>query len=159
MADSESKLLTDVSTSVSVRASSVLQKNSKLYGPRNALDLVNTTTCWNSEGDPSGSPVCFFIVDFGRPVEPAQLKIQFQAGFVGEEMDIFVSKDSGSGNNSWTLLEDQVEVEDDHELQEFALDCATSDPIKAIKLEFKEFTDFYGRVTIYQLQVWGKEVC
>lgn len=141
------------SNSILARASSVLQKNSKWYGPMNALDLENTTTCWNSEGCPSGKQSSQYTLDFGRLVEPVELRIQFQAGFIGEELKIFWLDGS-----SWKPLGEE-DVEDDHDLQTFSLIEAKSGiQTRAIKLSFDNCTDFYSRVTIYQLQVWGYEV-
>lgn len=131
----------------------MLQKNSKLYGPMHALDLANATTCWNSEGSSSGKQSSHFILDFGRLVEPAELRIQFQAGFVGEEMKVYWLDGS-----SWKLLLEE-EVDDDHNLQTFSFSESTPGVhTTSIKLSFDECTDFYGRVTVYQLQVWGLEV-
>ena len=138
------------------RASSVLQKNHKLHGPKNVFDYENGTNCWNSEGDPSGKVDCHFIVEFGRLVIPTEVRIQFQAGFSSEEVYVYRL---GANSSSFELVE-ELEAEDEHEMQVFPL--PVSDEAKAgssaLKLEFKEFTDFYGRVTIYQLQVWGYEV-
>ena len=147
------------------RASSVLQRNLKVYGPKHALDYDNPSTCWNSDGTLAGegggnsnnkSPkTTSFIIDFGRVVQPHELRIQFQAGFAAEQIHVYqqgVGEDGG--NNEWqSILE--LEAEDDHELQTFPLESSST--CESLKLDFEEFTDFYGRVTIYQLQVWGYE--
>jgi hypothetical protein len=156
----------------SCRASSVLQRNSKLYGPKHALDCENASTCWNSDGSTPGTtlqPVSF-IVDFGRSVHPTDLKLQIQAGFCAEQLTVFVQQPHANNNNStnreeWTKLV-ELQVDDDHELQSFSLPTAPtsctsagtpSAYCNALKLIFDDFTDFYGRTTIYQLQVWGYE--
>ncbi len=142
-------------TCFSSRASSVLQKNSKLYGPMNALDLDVSTSCWNSDGSPNGKQSSHYILDFGRLVEPQELRIQFQAGFISEQLQLFWQDES-----SWKSLV-EVEVEDDHDLQTFSLlDVIkmTSVQTRALKLVFDDCTDFYGRVTVYQLQIWGCEI-
>jgi hypothetical protein len=140
-----------------IRASSVLQKNLKLYGPKNAFDYENTSNCWNSEGSSSGKKECFFIVDFGRMVIPTELRVQFQAGFLAEQVVVLKQKKNG---NEYEKME-EFEVEDEHDMQHFLLQDILIDESGAtssIKLVFDEFTDFYARVTIYQLQVWGKEL-
>lgn len=146
-------LLSQPSQGASARASSVLQRNSRLYGPMNALDLENSSTCWNSAGSPSGNDSSFFLLDFGRPVQPIELRVQFQAGFIAEQVNVF-----WKNGESWEEMTD-LEVEDDHDLQIHELLEGSNPPTtNAVKFVFDEYTDFYGRVTIYQLQVWGLEV-
>lgn len=166
----------------------MLQKNTKLYGPMNALDCSRELTCWNSEGSPEGKTTRnHFVVEFCHPVIPVELCIQFQAGFVAEEMTVFKRKerniiDSDNDNtdnndnvNEWIQMDEAFEVDDDHEMQSFSLPVAsvvvpkdvdgnggTKDVTKettttALKLVFDECTDFYGRITIYKLQVWGRK--
>jgi len=132
-----------------LRASSILQKNSKLYGPANALDTANDSSCWNSEGIEGSTQ--WFLVDFGRTVQPSSVRIQFQAGFVTESCRV----EGKLCDESWETL-DEVEWEDVHEMQKCALE--TTKPCTAVKLVLDDFTDFYGRVTIYKLEIWGKEM-
>ena len=137
------------------RASSVLQKNTKLYGPMNALDLDSSTSCWNSDGSPSGKRSSHYIIEFGRAVEPVELRIQFQAGFVAEKLQVLSQQQQDS---TWRPII-ELEVDDDHDLQVFTLDSSGSTVgTNALKLVFDECTDFYGRVTVYQLQIWGYEI-
>lgn len=118
----------------------------------NALDLENQTSCWNSDGSPIKQN-SHFIVDLGRLVVPTEVRIQFQAGFIGEELQVFWHDGS-----AWQSLV-ELEVYDDHDVQAFSLlDKETIIQTTALKLVFSECTDFYGRVTVYQLQVWGFEV-
>ena len=135
----------------------MLQNNTKVYGPAKALDCDNALTSWNSEGSPNGKKESFFIVDFsgagGRSVTAEELCVQFQAGFAAEEITVFVKK-ARDEPSKWTRVE-EIEADDDHELQSFPLSVA--DAITALKIVFDETTDFYGRVIVYQLQVWGKE--
>ena len=146
------------------RASSVLKNNTKVYGPAKALDCDSTLTSWNSEGNPKGKTESFFVVDFcgggknqNRTVKPAELGVQFQAGFAAEEVTVYVKKQGEScGEESRWLKVEEIEAEDDHEIQSFPL--SVEDATTALKIVFNETTDFYGRVIIYQLQVWGKEV-
>lgn len=92
------------------------------------------------------------MLNFGRLVEPVELKIQFQAGFVGEILNVY-----WFDGVSWKPLSEE-EVEDDHNLQSFFLtESCGRVKTKSLKFEFDECTDFYGRVIVYQLQVWGVE--
>lgn len=116
----------------------------------NAFDYENTSNCWNSEGSSTGKKESFFIIDFGRIVQPMELRIQFQAGFSAEQM--VVLKQNKDYKNYKVI--DEVEVDDDHDMQTFVLEGNDDEDrsTSALKLVFDEFTDFYGRVTIYQLQ-------
>ena len=105
-------------------------------------------------------------VDFGRSVVPTRVGIQFQAGFAAEEVTVMVFKSEegdATSSQAWEKIDD-FEVEDDHEMQFLDLvEDGNAEKIPesgttAIKLIFDECTDFYGRVTIYQLKVFGREV-
>jgi hypothetical protein len=158
-----------------------LQRNVKLYGPKHALDYENGSTCWNSDGTaaatansgarPATTTTTSFVVDFGRQVQPCELLLQFQAGFAAEQIQILLhSGRVGAGENGdpdgteslWNSIV-ELEAEDDHDLQVFPLQGddkgATTPPLtcQLLKLVFDECTDFYGRITVYQLQVWGYE--
>lgn len=58
--------------------------------------------------------------------------------------------------DQWLLIDDTVEFDDIHELQTHSLEV-TDFQTKAIKLHFDDTNDFYGRVTVYRLEVWGRE--
>lgn len=147
------------------RASSVLQNNTKVYGPAKALDCENALSSWNSEGSRNGKKESFLIVDFSgggkkpnRTVKPEELCVQFQAGFAAEEVTVYVQTlTAGTDKPRWLKVED-IEADDDHEMQSFPLPVTDATATTALKIVFDETTDFYGRVIVYQLQVWGKEV-
>lgn len=130
----------------------------KLYGPMNALDSDNALTCWNSEGSTKGKGSSFLIIDFGRVVQPVQVAIQFQAGFIAEDLAVSFM---GCNVDDWIPIV-EFEAEDDHEIQQFSLaDGDTTDSrttTRALKLFFDECTDFYGRIIVYKLQIWGREL-
>ena len=147
------------------RASSVLQNNTKLHGAAKALDCDDLLSSWNSEGSPNGKKESFLVVDFSgggkhpnRTVRASELGLQFQAGFAAEEITVYAKaqqQEGETGGARWRKAE-EIEAEDDHELQSFALPA--EEPTTALKIVFGETTDFYGRVIIYQIQVWGKEL-
>jgi len=161
--DDGSTLLSHPSTGTTAKASSVLQNNTKVYGPAKALDCENALTSWNSEGSPNGKKASFFIVDFSgggkhpnRKVKLEEVCVQFQAGFAAEEITLYIQTGTtGDNKPKWTKVE-EIEADDDHELQSFPLSIA--DGTTALKIVFDETMDFYGRVIVYQLQVWGKEL-
>uniref|UniRef100_A0A7S3LFT3 F5/8 type C domain-containing protein n=1 Tax=Amphora coffeiformis TaxID=265554 RepID=A0A7S3LFT3_9STRA len=156
------------------RASSILQRNAKVYGPTNALR--DDSSSWNSEGgddddDDDGSH--WFRIDFGRPVQPTRVGVQFQAGFCAQqgriECNIGTDDDDVDKNNNtkseWVSAIDNkdessamVEWDDVHELQMIPL-RRDIQPCTSLRLVLEDCTDFYGRVILYQVQVWGKERC
>jgi phosphotransferase system HPr-like phosphotransfer protein len=125
----------------------------------NALDLKNASSCWNSEGKKDDGPnqSCWIQLDFGRPVRPSQLSVQFQAGFSAETCTVQAKSDTTSTDCSSWLSIQNLELEDDHEVQIRPLQPLSDAPLTSLRLIFEDFTDFYGRVTIYRLEVWGVE--
>jgi hypothetical protein len=121
----------------------------------NALNCDNPSTSWNCEGSSSGKHESFFIVDFGRVVTPMELRLQFQAGFAAEEVAAHVQN---TETGAWETMID-LEMEDAHGVQNFdLLEGKQRVQTKALKFIFDECTDFFGRIIIYQLQIWGEEV-
>ena len=124
----------------------------------NALDLVNTSSCWNSEGSDDQSSQ-WIQLDFGRPVLPRQLRLQFQAGFSAESCAVQtkVASSEDTGGSRWTTME-TFELCDAHQLQVRRIhESRTDSACTSLRLVFDDFTDFYGRVTIYQLEILGEE--
>ena len=122
-------------------------------------------TCWNSD---QGSPQ-YVVIDFGRPVAPTALSIMFQGGFAGVDGAVEI----GLALDAMILLQALPDVADSNALQMFALqrggetDAGRSegpdhqrDDVKEgryMRISFPASTDFYGRVTVYQLDVYGYE--
>lgn len=120
------------------------------------MDITNSSSCWNSEGTAEGrGDGCWFIVDFRRAVQPDELRIQFQAGFCAETCAVYFK----NKRDEWILADNTIEFDDVHDVQTHSLQVKdlASTTTNAIKLEFDDATDFYGRVTIYRLEVWGRE--
>ena len=131
------------------RASSVLQKNVKVYGPKHVLDVNSPSTCWNSEAGESQ----WLEIDFGRKIQASRLDLQFQAGFGATICKISTRE---SSQEEPVGLDEWDDLEDEHEVQSFELSNQDA-PIQTLHLEFSELADFYGRLIIYRLEVWGKE--
>jgi hypothetical protein len=110
-------------------------------------------TCWNSD---QGSPQ-FVMLDFGKDVVVTDLKIMFQGGFSGADAIVQV----GSSLNALETLTSGLEIADCNELQTFPLQTvggsSSSAPYRGryVQVTFPSSTDFYGRVTIYQLEMNG----
>ena len=155
----------------------MLNRNGKQFGPMNALDLDSSSSCWNSEGTSGGGGTVlqpqWMQVEFaGRTVRPNAVCVQFQAGFSAESCRVeFLeaqTRDSAensnninnnnSNNHQWKLVgQAHVEWEDDHVLQRNVLSSAPN--CSAIRLIWNDnFADLYGRVIIYQVQVWGQQI-
>lgn len=148
-----------------------MQRNMKMYGPMNALNVDDGSSCWYSDGEEGATQS--LTINFGRSVTPKEIRIQFQAGFSAETCEIHYAcniNDSSAANAAcsagWELVE-EVETSDTHELQTFPLhpakDAATAMAngkiitTDAMKIVFHDFTDFYGRVTVYRLGVYGTD--
>ena len=62
---------------------------------------------------------------------------------------------------SSSLFIDEIELEDVHEMQECTLQMNNKDirieAVQGLKLVLQDFTDFYGRVILYRLEIWGSE--
>lgn len=105
-----------------------------------------------------GSPQFIQIV-FDVPVVPSQLSITFQGGFVGVKTSVLIKSPREDGGKSewrpWTT----VYPEDVNRAQLFDLTPQTSveSGIDGMKLVFEESSDFFGRITIYDLQTRGRK--
>lgn len=110
----------------------------------NVLDYENETSSWNSEGNHQDLSI---TIDFKRPVLPTEIRIQFQAGFAAETCTIFNDDDQEI---------DEIEPGDAHEVQTFLLEPSTNGT-RVLKLGFSDCTDFYDRLIVYRMEVWGRE--
>jgi len=127
-------------------ASTVLEKKIKLYGPQNALK-DSDSNCWNSDQGEQQ----FLAVKFGRTVSVQKLSVEFQAGFVSELLRVFGKEDDDA---QWKEI-DEFDVEDSLKLQSFEFEEVVK--CRELRFEFEDCRDFYGRITVYRLQVWGNE--
>lgn len=137
----------------------------------NALDVNNGSSSWNSEGNRAGDT--FLLVQFSRPVRrPTAVKFQFQAGFSARVCRVYAAKkgraDDQQQQQQLLQLVEELELEDVHELQECELEDKNNvlnnngesvdsgeSAVDGLKLVLGDFTDFYGRVILYRLEVWG----
>lgn len=91
----------------------------------------------------------------------------FQGGFVGKEVDVSVNEassttststsTSSSGKKALLQMITTIYPDDDNSLQSFDLmpALAGKGPLLEMRLTFRDSTDFYGRVTLYQVAVLG----
>ncbi|GFS07843.1 nuclear receptor 2C2-associated protein-like [Elysia marginata] len=128
---------------VRTRVSSVLNKDVKQFGKKYLFD-GDEETCWNSD---QGSPQ-WIIVDFSESVSISQLDIQFQGGFVGKTCWVETVQ-SGQENFNRVL---SFHPQDTNKSQVFPL-SDTSSSVTSLKIVFDSSTDFFGRITIYKLDI------
>lgn len=89
------------------------------------------------------------------------ISITFQGGFVGKRCSILVDlpfsdEDSKPPESSTSLTHlCSVYPEDVNRKQMFEL-ARSSSPITQLRVVFEESSDFFGRITIYDLQVEGQ---
>ncbi|XP_075258142.1 nuclear receptor 2C2-associated protein-like [Convolutriloba macropyga] len=138
--EDKGRLLNDLVERVGV--SSVLNKSTSCYGKQFLLDGLKET-CWNSD---SGHKQ-WISLTFSEPVCISRLEIQFQGGFSGKDTSTFV------------LLGDStdripIHPKDDNSLQIFTMSLREQFCEK-LKIVFEGSTDFYGRVIVYTLNVYG----
>ena len=143
---SESTNLLSSSDKFQARVSSVLNRNVKEFGKKFLFD-GREDTCWNSEqGSPQWIQVTFEESSGVQTV--SELQLMFQGGFAGKTCSIEVSKDGGG--DSFTKCHDFY-PEDSNKLQKFILPEPVSG--QAFKIVFSDSTDFFGRITIYQMKL------
>jgi hypothetical protein len=150
-----------------LKVSSVLNKSAE-FGGLNMIDR-DDETCWNSEGQGADKPQSIFI-DFGRRVKAQQLVMTFQGGFVGQDGIVSVG-DSPGALFAVCVLEDiqdvndrqtfdipaKAEIENDAEAGGGSISSNANEG-RYLKILFKSTTDFFGRVTLYDLDVVGEEL-
>lgn len=147
------------------RASSTWKHDTRKFGPLNALNN-STDDAWKSaQSDDNANPLAYFEIDFHRPVHVSELRIQFQGGFVGMDCTVFKkccnsSEEQMNADDEWEECEDFfIDPIDSNELQTFISDGdgSSGNKCSAIRIEFGRSKDFYGRIVIYSLEVWGTE--
>lgn len=137
-----------VSASTKVKASSTLNRNRAEYGPAHVFDGV-ADTCWNSD---QGLPQTL-TVDFERQVRVSEVRVMFQGGFVGSNCDVAI----GTGPKGKTFVEVcTIHPADVNTRQDFVLPGSPA-ACRKLRLSFTTSTDFYGRVTVYALDVLGRD--
>lgn len=122
-----------------------------------SLFVEDNSSCWSSG---SGSPQ-YVLLDFGEPVVPSEIRIMFQGGFAGSEMVCCIGE--AATEHACVKEVARFEAEDNNEWQSFSLpqsggDTTLSDQpqgFRALKIVFPHTSDFYGRVTVYRLDVYG----
>jgi len=67
--------------------------------------------------------------------------------------------EAGESTSQLSTIKDIQYIEDSNDMHEFAIDAPHSErSIRYLKITFHQSTDFYGRITIYSLKVFGNVV-
>jgi len=153
MASTNEVLLTSEST-FKHKVSSTLNRSAE-FGSKHLFDGL-PDTCWNSDQGASGQ---FILIDFCRIVQVTKVKIMFQGGFTG----IDGSVEGGNSMDSLHLLSRLNDIEDTNGVQTFTMydeqfkENNLDEWNRYLRINFASSTDFYGRITIYNLEVHGIE--
>ncbi|XP_030833066.1 nuclear receptor 2C2-associated protein [Strongylocentrotus purpuratus] len=133
-----------VQSAVGTRVSSVLNRDVKQFGKKFLFDN-NEETCWNSD---QGTPQ-WASIELQEPHQCTELHLQFQGGFASKTCWV---EGSLPGERPKKLMD--FYPQDDNTLQifQFPPGCSASSYLKIV---FAESTDFFGRITLYKLDILG----
>ena len=98
----------------------------------------------------------FIQLDFPNRIIPKRLSIVFQGGFVGTRCAVCIPKTDS--NTAWDFLS-HIYPEDVNRRQIF--DLVPTQPelleggVSSVKIVFEESSDFFGRITVYDLKLEG----
>lgn len=135
-----------INEDILVECSSVLDDDYNSYGPSLMFD-GREDTCWNSDGGENQ----FLVIEFPSIVDIHSISLVFQGGFVGRQGKLLIANDDDA---DWRCVLD-FEPEDVNDKQDFVLPENSGDKVRLLRIEFTGSSDFYGRVTIYNLDVIG----
>ncbi|KAJ3013977.1 Nuclear receptor 2C2-associated protein [Thoreauomyces humboldtii] len=163
-----------ITSDTKIRVSSTLNRDVRSYGKQYLTD-ASEETCWNSD---QGTPQ-HITLDFPVPVSLVSLCLMFQGGFVGRDCEVLGVPEEREkeeeeewdevvveGASSWEKVADFYPADHNH-LQVFDLrpPGAAGEGLeglegsgrrwKRVRIVFKNTTDFYGRVTVYRLDLIG----
>ncbi|KAJ6575481.1 galactose-binding domain-like protein [Mycena capillaripes] len=140
-----------LSPDTQIKVSSTLDKS---VAKKHILDN-SPETCWTSQ---QGLPQ-YVQLGFSELVIPETIHLTFQGGFVGTRCAVKVPATTESSD--WQTLT-YIFPEDINGRQEFSvkaeLTTVISCGINKLRLEFEESSDFFGRITLYDLKLYGETV-
>ncbi|KAH7335330.1 hypothetical protein B0J17DRAFT_669658 [Rhizoctonia solani] len=143
-----------IDSSTTIKVSSTLDKS---VGKKNLID-GSPETCWTSA---AGLPQSVELV-FPDAVAPKQLALTFQGGFVGTRCTVYGilphEDEHAEDRSKWKPIV-QIYPEDINRRQTFDLTPSTnqidlSKGILRLKVVFEESSDFFGRITLYNLELF-----
>ena len=105
------------------------------------------TSCWNSD---QGLPQAVEILLEPPAPRVSTLRVMFQGGFVPTAIHCYTSSEAKGAYGDEPVC--TVVPKDANNMQDLALEPALTD-VARVKLLFPESGDFFGRITIYQLDL------
>ena len=128
-----------------VKVSSVLNRQVTEYGKLFMFD-GREDTCWNSD---QGTPQ-WIRISFDGTRHITRLQLMFQGGFVGKTCWLEASENDE--NEGFKKIQN-IYPEDTNKLQTFEI-STNGVSCRAFKIIFEDSTDFFGRITIYQMKLY-----
>jgi len=129
-----------ITSSTRIRVSSTLEKS---VSKKHLFDS-SPETCWTSA---QGLPQFIHLI-FDSLVTPTSLSLTFQGGFVGIRCALYTL----SPETSQLQLLTHIFPEDVNRRQLFPVAFPTAG-ITQLKLVFEESSDFFGRITVYDMRL------
>lgn len=115
--------------------------------------ISELSTDYRTENGIKGLPQ-FIHITFSDPVVPKILQVTFQGGFVGKccrlstLAAVLVDEKGAALSELATVYPEDVNRKQTFKLPE-------TEPIIQMRLSFEESSDFFGRITVYDLQIEG----
>jgi len=124
-------------------------KVSSVEKPAKKEHLIDgsSETCWTSQ---AGLPQCIRL-SFSANVIPKRLIITFQGGFVGTRC-VVSAPDGEDGEAITTIFPENFNRQQVFDIPPHP---KMAEGISSLKLVFEESSDFFGRITVYELKVEG----
>lgn len=103
---------------------------------------------------------------FPNPVVPSEISITFAGGFVGTHCSLSYVSPSSAGPKTYKPWA-KFYPTDSNRNQQFSVEPTEEDVgedgvkdsgAKEWKIEFEKGSDFFGRITVYEFEVWGRNV-
>eukprot|EP00111_Clytia_hemisphaerica_P008902 TCONS_00025993-protein len=126
---------------LSYAVSSILNRDTKQYGKKFLFDGEDDT-CWNSDQGDSQH----ISLKFNSKITISRIEVQFQGGFSSKQIDLL---DLANDQNILTSLY----PEDVNNNQIFELEKPVS--VTMLKLNLLKPTDMFGRMIVYNLNIYG----
>ncbi|KAF8079190.1 galactose-binding domain-like protein [Lyophyllum atratum] len=144
---SDVDLVSLITSDTTIKVSSTLDKS---VGKKYLVD-DNPETCWTSQ---QGLPQ-HVQLGFADRVIPRRILLTFQGGFVGTQCSLYADSEA-EGKKDWRLWT-SIYPEDVNRRQCFDLPLFDLDNgLSSLKLVFEQSSDFFGRITVYDLKLEGK---
>ena len=121
--------------------------------------------CWNSQGEEGhdsntkdGQWLQIEFLGSESNVNIHSIHIMFQGGFVGSEGIVYTGNVKDSLEKC-CVLENIKTIDDCNDMQvwEIPADCEAAQNTRFVRIVFPASTDFFGRVTIYRLKIFGSK--